>query len=104
MKNILFTLSIALGMMLAFPSCASQMERDATKMAKRAVEFEQITKRMEDRSNLGGKRMSEQEYDQYARGYIEFAKNMFNKYDETPEMKEEFYEMVNDKMDELKSK
>lgn len=29
---------------------------------------------------------------------------MFNKYDETPEMKEEFYEMVNDKMDELKSK
>lgn len=58
MKNILFTLSIALGMMLAFPSCASQMERDATKMAKRAVEFEQITKRMEDRSNLGGKRMS----------------------------------------------
>ena len=49
-------------------------------------------------------KMREQEYDQYARDYIEFAKQMFNKYNQTPEMKEEFYEMVNDKMDVLKSK
>jgi hypothetical protein len=102
MKKKLFTLSIALGMMLAFPSCASQMERDATKMAKRAIEFEQTTKRMEDRSNLGGKRMSEQEYDQYARDYIEFANQLHKKYSQTPEEQERFYQLVEKKRNELK--
>ena len=102
MKNTLITLSVIFGVILAFPSCASQMERDATKMAMRAVEFEQVQKRMEVRSNLGGKRMSEQEYQQYARDYIEFANKLNAKYNETPEMHEEFYDMVEYKMKELK--
>lgn len=102
MRKFLITVSVVVGMIIAFPSCASQMERDATKLAKRAVEFEQVQKRMGDRSNLGGKRMSEKEYQQYARDYIEFANKLNAKYNETPEMHEEFYNMVEDKMKELK--
>ena len=102
MKKRLITLSVIFGMVLAFPSCASQMERDATKLAKRAVELEQVQKRMENRLNLGGKCMSEQEYQQYARDYIEFANKLTKKYNDTPEMREEFYEMVKEKMNELK--
>lgn len=101
MKRILITLSVFMWMVLAFPSCSSQMERDATKLAKRAVELEQVQKRMEDRSNLGGKRMSEQEYQQYARDYIELANKLTMKYNDTPEMHEEFYKMVKEKMNEL---
>ena len=44
MKEFIITLSVVMGMVLAFPSCASQMERDAAKMAKRAVELEQVQK------------------------------------------------------------
>lgn len=78
------------------------MERDAEKMAKRAVELEQVMKHREDCSNLGGKRMSEQEYQQFAKEYIEFANKMNKKYSETREMHEEFYKMVDEKMKELK--
>ena len=46
--------------------------------------------------------MSEQEYQQYARDYIEFANKLNAKYSETPEMHEEFYNMVEKKMKELK--
>lgn len=102
MRKFLITVSVVVVMIIAFPSCASQMERDAAKLAKRAVELEQVQKRMEDRSNLGGKRMSEQEYQQYARDYIEFANKLNMKYSDTPEMHEEFYKMVNEKMKELK--
>ena len=102
MKKVLITLSFILGMILVFPACTSQMERDAEKMAKRAVELEQVIKRMDDRSNLGGKRMSEQEYQQYASDYIEFANRLHEKYSKTPGMKEEFYKLVDKKMKELK--
>jgi len=102
MKKVLITLSFILGMILVFPACTSQMERDAEKMAKRAVELEQVIKRMDDRSNLGGKRMSKQEYQQYASDYIEFANRLHEKYNKTPEMKEEFYKLVDKKMKELK--
>ena len=94
MKRFLFTLSVVMGMMLVFPSCASEMERDAKKMAKRIVELEQAQHRMEDRSNLGGRRMSEQEYQQLARDYIEFANKLNSKYSKTWEQHEEFYMLV----------
>ena len=76
MKKIFLVLSVVLGMLLTFSSCASQMERDAEKMAKRAVELEQAQHRMEDRSNIGGRRMTEQEYQQLDRDYIEFASKL----------------------------
>jgi outer membrane lipoprotein-sorting protein len=84
--------------------CSSQMDRDATKMAKRVVELEQVQKRMEDRSNLGGKRMTKQEYEQYSRDYIEYANKMLEKYSETPEQKQEFYQLVEKKANEMKNK
>lgn len=87
-----------------FASCSSQMERDATKMAKRVVELEQVQKRMEDRSNLGGKRMSKQEFEQYSREYIEYANKMLEKYSETREQKQEFYQLVEKKADEMRNK
>lgn len=87
-----------------FASCSSQMERDATKMAKRVVELEQVQKRMEDRSNLGGKRMSKQEFEQYSREYIEYANKMLEKYSETREQKQEFYQLVEKKAKEMKNK
>jgi hypothetical protein len=80
------------------------MERDATKMAKRVVELEQVQKRMEDRSNLGGKRMSKQEFEQYSREYIEYANKMLEKYSETREQKQEFYQLVEKKADEMRNK
>ena len=108
MRKFLFTLSVLLGMMIMFPSCKSQMERDAEKMAKRGVELEEVMHRMErqknDRSNLYGKGMSDEEYDQFARDYIEFANKLHQKYSETPEMKEEFYKLVEEKTREIKNK
>ena len=84
--------------------CSSQMDRDATKMAKRVVEHEQVRKRMEDRSNLGGRRMTEQEYEQYSREYIEYANKMLEKYSETREQKQEFYQLVEKKANEMRKK
>lgn len=84
--------------------CSSQMDRDANKMAKRVVEFEQVQKRMEDRSNLGGKRMSEQEFQQYAKEYMEYANKMLEKYSETPDQKHEFYQLVEKKAKEMKNR
>lgn len=86
-----------------FISCSSSMERDATKMAKRVVELEQVQKRMEDRSNLGGKRMTKQEYEQYSREYIEYANKMLEKYSETPDQRSEFYNLVEKKVKEMKN-
>jgi len=87
-----------------FASCASQMDRDATKMAKRVVELEQVQKRMEDRSNLSGKRMTEKEYEQYSREYIEYANKMLEKYSKTREQKQEFYQLVEKKANEMRNK
>lgn len=84
-------------------ACSSPMERDATKMAKRVVELEQVQKRMEDRSNLGGKRMTKQEYEQYSREYIEYANKMLEKYSETPDQRSEFYNLVEKKVKEMKN-
>lgn len=45
--------------------------------------------------------MSDQEYQQFASDYIEFAIKMNKKYSETHEMHEEFYKLV-EKKKELK--
>ncbi len=74
-------------------ACSSPMDRDATKMAKRVVELEQVQKRMENRSNLGGKRMTKQESEQYSREHIEYANKMLEKYSETPDQRREFYNL-----------
>lgn len=96
------TLSFVICAVLLLSSCTSQMERDAEKMAKKAYQLEQSAKKMENRSNLGGRRMTEQEYDQQAREYIEFANRLHEKYSKTPEMKEEFYKLVDRKLKEKK--
>jgi len=103
MKKVLYLLLMLIPVTL-MPGCSSSMDKDATKMAKRVVEFEQVQRRMEDRSNLGGKRMSEQEYQQYARDYMEYANKMLEKYSETPEQKREFYQLVEKKANEMKNK
>ena len=96
-------LALLLTVML-LAGCTSQMDRDANKMAKRVVEFEQVQKRMEDRSNLGGKRMSEQEFQQYAKEYMEYANKMLEKYSETPDQKHEVDQLVEKKAKEMKNK
>lgn len=98
----LLTLSLSLSVVLLL-GCSSQMDRDATKMAKRVVEHELVRKRMEDRSNLGGKRMTEKEYEQYSREYIEYANKMLEKYSTTREQKQEFYQLVEKKANEMKT-
>ena len=103
MKKALFSL-LMIVLVMTMVGCSSQMDRDATKMAKRVVELEQVQKRMEDRSNLGGKRMTKQEYEQYSRDYIEYANKMLEKYSETPEQKREFYQLVEKKANEMKNK
>lgn len=103
MKKALFSL-LMIVLVTTMVGCSSQMDRDATKMAKRVVELEQVQKRMEDRSNLGGKRMTKQEYEQYSRDYFEYANKMLEKYSETPEQKREFYQLVEKKANEMKNK
>ena len=104
MKRIESILIALLLTVILLAGCSSQMDRDANKMAKRVVEFEQVQKRMEDRSNLGGKRMSEQEFQQYAKEYMEYANKMLEKYSETPDQKHEFYQLVEKKAKEMKNK
>lgn len=104
MKNMRLKFWALFLAMLFFTSCSSQMDRDATKMAKRVVEHEQVRKRMEDRSNLGGKRMTEQEYEQYSREYIEYANKMLEKYSDTRVQKQQFYQLVEKKADEMRKK
>lgn len=103
MKKVLFSL-LMIVLVTTMVGCSSQMDRDATKMAKRVVELEQVQKRIEDRSNLGGKRMTKQEYEQYSRDYFEYANKMLEKYSETPEQKREFYQLVEKKANEMKNK
>lgn len=103
MKKGLFSLLVIV-LAMTMVGCSTQMDRDATKMAKRVVELEQVQRRMEDRSNLGGKRMTKQEYEQYSRDYIEYANKMLEKYSETPEKKREFYQLVEKKANEMKNK
>lgn len=89
---------------MLFASCTSQMDKDAARMAKRVVEMEQVKARMGDRSNLGGKRMSKQEYEHYSKEYVEYANKMLEKYSETPEQRREFYNLVEKKANEMKNK
>lgn len=100
-RNVRLVLIVSAAMTI-FASCGSQMERDAEKMAKRAIEFEQVQKRFGDRSNLFGQPMSREELEKYNKEYIEYANQMFEKYGETPEMHTEFAQMVNKKMEELR--
>ena len=100
-KAKLFALLLA-GILLV--GCSSSMERDANKMAKRVIEFEQMNKRMEDRSNLGGKRMTQQEYQQFTKEHFEYANKMLEKYSKTPEQKQEFYQLVEKKTEEIRGK
>lgn len=104
MKKTELKLLALLLTVILLAGCTSQMDRDANKMANRVVEFEQVQKRMEDRSNLGGKRMSEQEFQQYAKEYMEYANKMLEKYSETPDQKHEFYQLVEKKAKEMKNK
>lgn len=104
MKRIESKLIALLLTVILLAGCSSQMDRDANKMAKRVVEFEQVQKRMEDRSNLGGKRMSEQEFQQYVKEYMEYANKMLEKYSETPDQKHEFYQLVEKKAKEMKNR
>ena len=83
-------------------SCGSQMERDAKKMAKRVVEFEKVQQRFSNRSNLMGKPMSREELEKYNKEYMEYATSMLEKYDETPEMRQEFYKMGEEKAQQLR--
>lgn len=104
MKKTELKLLALLLTVILLAGCTSQMDRDAKKMAKRVVEFEQVQKRMENRSNLGGKRMSEQEFQQYAKEYMEYANKMLEKYSETPDQKHEFYQLVENKAKEMKNR
>ena len=104
MKKTELKLLALLLTVILLAGCTSQMDRDANKMAKRVVEFEQVQKRMEDHSNLGGKRISEQEFQQYAKEYMEYANKMLEKYSETPDQKHEFYQLVEKKAKEMKNK
>jgi hypothetical protein len=80
------------------------MNWDAYKLAKRVVELEQVQKRMDDRSNLRGKRMSKQEYENYYHEFNRYANKMLEKYSETPEQKQEFYNLVENKVNRIKNK
>ncbi|MBQ6755036.1 MAG: hypothetical protein IJR03_07540 [Bacteroidales bacterium] len=102
MKRFSLMMLIASVVMFVFVACSSQMERDATKLAKRAIELEQVQKRAGDRSNLGGKPMSREELETYTKEFIEYANQMLEKYNETPEMQKEFKELVEKKIEEMK--
>ena len=104
MKKTRLTLFALLLSMVLLAGCGSSMERDANKMAKRIVEMEQVQNRMGDRSNLGGKQMTKQEFEEYSKEYIEYTNKMLEKYGKTPEQKKEFTELVNKKVEELRKK
>lgn len=100
-RNGLMVMACAAVLLLG--SCGSSMERDAEKMAKRAIEFEQMQQRSQDRSNLYGKPMSREEQEKATKEYIEFSNRMMSKYNETPEVHNEFVDMVNKKIREKKT-
>lgn len=98
--NVLL-LAVSLSLSLVCSSCGSQMERDATAVAKRAVEYNQELKRYESGSRFMGKPMSKHEFEEYTKEYTSFCNQMLEKYGETPEMHKEFTTMVNEKIKEL---
>ena len=100
-RNGLMTMACAAVLLLG--SCGSSMERDAEKMAKRAIEFEQMQQRSQDRSNLFGKPMSREEQEKATKEYIEFTNRILSKYDETLEMHREFVDLVINKIREKKN-
>lgn len=101
MKRLTLKLLVLCFSVMLFAGCASEMERDATEVAERAVEMEEMAKSMHDRSNLSGNRMTRQEFDMYSREYIEFCNKMLEKYS-SREQHKEFTKLVNDKIEDLK--
>ncbi len=101
MNKVKINLLVLFLSVIFLASCSSQIERDATEVAERAVEMEEMAKSMHDRSNLSGNRMTRQEFDMYSREYIEFCNKMLEKYS-SREQHEEFTKLVNDKIEDLK--
>lgn len=99
-------LGILTGLILCMTlvGCDSNIESDATRMAKKSLELEKVQKQMGNRSNLGGKRMSNDEYNEYCRDYINFANKMSEKYSETLEQHRAFSKLVEQKKRELRNK
>lgn len=86
---------------ISISSCASEMERDAIKMAESAIRLQQIRERMNmnDRSNIHGKPISRQEYQSYAQEHIELFNQMSEKYNSIGQW-DEFSQLVSDKIRE----
>ena len=100
--NSICTILIACAFFFVCSACGSQMERDASKLAKRAVEMEQVQQRFGDRSNLQGKPMSREELNAYIEEYTEYTNQMLEKYSQTPEMSAEFIQLVDAKKQQLR--
>ncbi len=105
LKKNISVLAILSFSVLFLTGCSTQtMNWEAHKLAKRVVELEQVQNRMKDRSNLSGKRMSEQEYEQYFSESIDYVRKTLKKYSETPKQQQEFYNLVEKNMTEIKNK
>lgn len=98
--KIIKLLTIGL-ILLTCSACGSEIERDATKMAKSAIEINQIHQRMNDRSNLHGKPLSMEEVQRYEKEHIELFNKMSEKYGSSREEWKEFQQLVNQKIKEL---
>lgn len=98
-KSVIIILTGA--MLFALTACGSSMESDAKKVAKRAIEIEQVYKSLDDRSNLSGSRESKE---QKFREYTEFANKMLEKYGQDRETREKFNELVEKEIKNLKGK
>lgn len=103
MKKTVLKLGVLSLFVMFLASCSSQMERDATNMAERTIELEQMQERMKDRSNLRGKPITRQEYNQFSQEYLDYSNEMLEKYSETPEQQKEFSDLVEKKTKELKN-
>lgn len=96
-KKIGLLFSIVSVMAMIFTACSSEIERDADMMIQREIEYRETNIRFLDRSNLHGKPMSRQELEAYNREYEEFCNQMMAKYSQTPEMRDEFKQLLNEK-------
>ncbi len=100
-KNMKLLKLLAAGLvLLTVSACASEIERDATKMAESAIELNQLRQRMNDRSNLHGKPVSRQEFYRYEQKHIELFNQMSEKYGSSREQWKEFTQLVDEKIKE----
>lgn len=103
------TLRIAVFVLSAFllASCSSklekQMKRDAEDVAKRIVEYEQVSKNREDPSKSGGEMISVDEFKKLENEYLKYIDEMYKKYDKTVELKRQYKDLVEQKVNELKN-